>query len=63
MAILEEHLIKVNVSHLPLRTRIDAARWCFEKYGFDSIDIWNPTSDFFYFKSSEQATWFVLKWL
>lgn len=62
MAILEEHLIKVNVSHLSLQTRIDAAQWCFEKYGFDSIEIWRASSDSFYFKSLEQATWFILKW-
>ena len=62
MAILEEYLIKVNVSHLSLQTRIDAAQWCFEKYGQDSVDFWSNTSTF-NFKSAEQVNWFVLKWL
>lgn len=62
MAILEEQLIEVDVSHVPLLTRIHAVKWCFEEFGYNSVDIWSE-SPCFRFREQKQATWFILKWL
>lgn len=77
--VLEHCTISIELSHLTVQQRREAAAWAVERFGITEVDILRPLTKkvtegpnlcneimmvpCFWFANQKDANWFALRWL